>query len=690
MILSPPFLPSDGLTSNDPDSIDPMMDAVDKFELAHHGVYPIAFDRRWHCGAHLQPKYQNDAVRALADGEVVAYRVCQKAIADGQKDVNGGDALNSNLGFVMLRHKTDTGDGRTITFYSLYMHLLDLDSIRKKIGPLPNNPPEVGSSTALPKWLAYPTDGVQSPKGLKVYRKDMLGYPGACHGQSHLHFETFMTESDFAAWFNQSGHAVQLGNKTPTTPASKDYWGHSYFVIPGGQAFVSAPPGAIGTTAPYFPPLQAGTLDAASKLYVAAYFHKGHRYTRAWVEKNGALTLLTPKPVRDTYAEYEYKMYARATALYPSCPSDGYELLRFGRILSEQPKLPPAAQKTWVSVPFEAGKQGYVDISLNTIQKLSDADFPFFMGWQEIEEGNTPFSQDGLCDQDELRKMVAVVEDLETPADRLREGFEQEDKLAAYIHTHAEVRAKLRGLICHAPSEWDASANEARHKPLKDPDGFFGRRKDIDPYGYDKFMAFHTQFQFMEQTPLGGGKKFWFFHPLAFLRHFRKCGWLNQTEIASTLPKHMFYTTSGAIRTAITTTGPTYTLTHNDAESRIAKFVIELNRCMRKYLGVDKKRVGIFLAQILLETAQWRNLGGSRRLLHEWGFGQYSSANPATQYYTVFYGRGIAQLTWAGNYRDYGTFAAIPNHIAAYTERLTPASPRITSSSLHYHIEPKR
>ncbi|UIF91550.1 M23 family metallopeptidase [Cupriavidus sp. UYPR2.512] len=530
MIISPPFLPAEVLQSTDRAKTDPMMDLVDQYELGHHGVYPIAFDRRWHRGAHLAPSFQNEPVRAIADGEVVAYRVSQRPICDGKKNSDGSDSLNSNTGFVLLRHATDTGEGRTITFYSLYMHLRDLDGIRNAVGPLPNNPPETGSSTVLPEWLSNSIDGVQVPKNLKVYRKDMLGYAGACHGQPHLHFEIFMTEGDFRAWFEQSGHVVELGSRNPTTPASKDYWGHSYFVIPGGQVFVSKPPNAVGTAAAYFPPLQSGTLDTGSKLYVEAYFHKGQRYTRSWVEMAGTLMPLTPAPVPDTYADYEYKMYERATALYPQCPSDGYELLRFGRILNDHPTLPAAAQQTWVAATFEAGKQGYIDISQPAIQKLSDADFPFFMGWQKIEEGNTPFSQDGICDYDALRKIVAVVEDAETSAERVRPAHEQEAKLAAYIAHHREVREKFRGFVCQAPSEWDASGNEARYKRLKDPDGFFGKRKELDPNGYDDFIRFLKRFQFLEKTSLGGGKKFWFFHPLAFIRHFRKCGWLSQND----------------------------------------------------------------------------------------------------------------------------------------------------------------
>ena len=36
---------------------------------------------------------------------------------------------------------------------------------------------------------------------------------------------------------------------------------------------------------------------------------------------------LTAAPVKDRYGEYEYKLYQRATSLYPACPSDGYVTL---------------------------------------------------------------------------------------------------------------------------------------------------------------------------------------------------------------------------------------------------------------------------------------------------------------------------------------------------------------------------
>ncbi|WP_233425622.1 M23 family metallopeptidase [Paraburkholderia kururiensis] len=199
-----------------------MMDTVDQFEIGHHGVWPVTFDRRFHCGIHLDPGEQAEPVRAIADGEVVAYRVCRNAISDGRTDPATGHAvLNSNAGFVLLQHKTDTGDGRAITYYSLYMHLLDMTGL-EQIVPQPNHPPQTGSPNALPGWLldtAGGKDGVVQPGGgTKVYRKDLLGYVGQHQGVRHLHFEIFMTEADFTAWFDQGATGFSAARRIRSSP----------------------------------------------------------------------------------------------------------------------------------------------------------------------------------------------------------------------------------------------------------------------------------------------------------------------------------------------------------------------------------------------------------------------------------------------------------------------------------------
>ncbi|MCG5071901.1 hypothetical protein [Paraburkholderia tagetis] len=87
------------------------------------------------------------------------------------------------------------------------------------MAPQPNDPPETGTPNALPRWLldtAGGKDGVAQPGGTKkVYRKDMLGYVGKHQDVQHLHFEVFMADADFTAWFDQAGHKVQIGEKDP-------------------------------------------------------------------------------------------------------------------------------------------------------------------------------------------------------------------------------------------------------------------------------------------------------------------------------------------------------------------------------------------------------------------------------------------------------------------------------------------
>jgi len=529
MIISPPFLPAAGAASSNPDAPDPMMDAVDQLELAH-GIYPIAFDRRWHTGVHLMPGTQNERVRAIADGEVVAYRVAQKAI-------DGGDgALDSNTGFVLLKHTTETGDGRSISFYSLYMHLLELDAYAG-LGVQVNS---------LPEFLRTPTpEAGQSGGGKKVHRKDVLGLPGRCHGQRHIHFEIFMLPGDFNAYFG----STQLDNKQPATPTHKDYWGRTYYIVPAGQTFLAKPTGTdvhnklhgVAVT-----PLQGGSNDGYP-LHVETWFHNGNKYTNTWkVNPDGSRTLLTPRPVKE--GGYEYDLFARASNLYPSCPSDGYELLRFGRILSDQPTLqdnaintPPGPAPglsgnphpmtqvsscvTWVRITFAEGQEGYVDVNGSGIVKLSDADFPYFTGWTKISEDNSPYSDDGMCDIDRLVKIVGDA----APQSPDAKEHKDEDALSNYVKSNESVRAALRGFICEAPTEWNSAHNDTRYAKLNEVDGFYGKQKDTNPTGYSDFLKLLVKFQFWDKTGIADDK-LWFFHPLQFIRHFRKCGWLSMNE----------------------------------------------------------------------------------------------------------------------------------------------------------------
>lgn len=633
MIISPPFLPASGLTSDDAFEIDSMMAAVANCELAH-GIYPVAFDRRWHTGVHLMPDLQNERVRAVADGEVIAYRVCQKAI-DG-----GSGRPDSNAGFVLLKHKTETGEGRLITFYSLYMHLLELDGY-KKLGV---------SLDGLPDFLQTPSPGevemlpvtpppAQSGNGRKVYRKDALGLVGRCHGQNHLHFEIFMLPDDFDAYFG----GTQLDKRQPKTQVGSDCWGHVYYIIPPEQTFFAKPPNSDSkgkVTAPSkeqlkdvtYPILQDGK-NSQCTLHVEVYFHKGDKFTNVWsVAQDGTRTLLTTKPVQES--GYEYELVNRARVLYPDCPSDGYELLRFGRILSSQPTLAVgAARATWTRITFASGREGYIDINSDAIVKLSDADFPYFMGWKRVSksDNNMPYDNDGMCDVDELKKVVNDV----AAATWLPEEPEDEDFLSEYIKSNDALRAILKGFVCHAPTEWDSGQNEKRYAALNGPDGFYGRQKELNPIGtgYADFLDLLKKFQFWDKTGLPSGE-LWFFHPLEFIRHFRKCGWMQADEMAQCFPRtHLRLKHTNFV---------TESVAWSTAYSRAKDWVGAFNRGARKY-GLDgsKLRLLHFLAHVIPETA-------SLSLVVEGG-AEHAS-------YAPYWGRGLIQLTHLGNYLPYGKF----------------------------------
>ncbi|MBN3833853.1 M23 family metallopeptidase [Burkholderia sp. Ac-20344] len=659
MIISPPFLPKAGFAAPTGTNPDPMMDAVDQFE-GDHGIYPIAHDRRWHCGMHLQSDTKGE-VYAIADGEVVAYRVCQHAVDSGK----------SHTGFVLLKHTTETGEGRTLTFYSLYMHLL----------PLAEYQEHGANAEAMPEFLRMPTGPVSkgqvtqavSGEGKKVRRKDVLGWCGQYEGMPHLHLEIFMLPADFDTYFG----STQLGRSVPTPPNGTDWWGHAYFIIPAGSDFRRLPEKADARNKLHgieFRPGQEGSNTLP--LLVETYFTLGSKYTKVWsVAQDGTRTLLTPQPVEEK--DYEYDLYKRATALYSSCPSDGYELLRFGCILSPSQTLAADARATWMQVNWAADKVGYIDINDSSIQKFSDADFLSLMGWQKITEGNTPFDSDGMCDVDALREIlddatpheVAAVTG-ETPE------IHKARVLWAYVKSNTQVRQQLRGFVCNAPSEWDSTNNEERYARLLDEGGFYhGNDK-----GYNDFMKYLKDVQFWDKTGLPAGQALWFFHPLEFIRHFRKSAWFSKDEFALIYSNSHMSGNASAIREKyrkpLNFSLRKYGLTSNLKQSHFlgqgaveSKFLCGMQETsmvgkvtevavygerINQISEKSEKDLGHWYGEISSEDdpyfrlTKYSSKGGFIASSYSWRFGNCDSEDAQK-----FRGRGFKQLTFRSNYSDY-------------------------------------
>ncbi len=668
MIISPPFLPVRAANQTDDAWLDAAMVAPTSRPQstgAPEGSFPLSSKLEWHNGMHLQGQAGANGqtvVRAIADGKVVYVGKPNKANnnADDAQNFNpfGEGPTWTDNGCVIVEHTTEIGaagaQATEIVYYSVYMHLSEI----ARITP--------AGQTA--KRILQKNDN--------VWRKDEIGNAGQIYshaGQTHL--EICVDEANLTRLIGGRAPAwVDLANiPAPTADGRTDsVFGAIWFYLPASTPTATAEPNNH---------LRSATQPTLNQIiWLKMTYASGACAFESYDNTGRSLGALPAQ------ANAEYNLYTEASRRHKalpsvdkstSSPSGWYELLRFGRNLGRGPaatdKDPlPANAAHWRKVPGADGQPIWADLNAEGTYKFSDADFLPIQGWNFVNDDSTP--DDQRCDSSNLKNLIA---DPDTSNQNRMETTELARRLGVQ-----EVAKRLRRMICRFPSEWNQSTIETRYAFVKELDAF---KENPDAW---KPIAAHMKAISFSDLPTEYIGADWRFHPREFIGYMRRCGWLSLDELVSTFPRYMFYNSNGNPRTAITTNNETYSLTKAVARARIQNHTIPLNKCIRKYIGGDKKRIALFLAQVLLESAQWRNLGGTRRLMHEWGFGQYSVANPATQYYGAFYGRGIMQLTWAGNYKLYGEFRSIQSHQGAYVERLTPAVRRITDTSSHYTFNP--
>ena len=110
--------------------------------------YPVLDTLAWHGGYHQLASGNENVARAIADGKVVYARK--------EFDPVDYDGTKSHKGCVVVEHETEIGNNVSIKYYSIYMHLRQIEA------------------------------GVD--KGRKIFRKSKIGLVGQHQNENKMHF----------------------------------------------------------------------------------------------------------------------------------------------------------------------------------------------------------------------------------------------------------------------------------------------------------------------------------------------------------------------------------------------------------------------------------------------------------------------------------------------------------------------
>lgn len=604
MLISPPFLPAPTAGESDEAYLNRAMLCGEPGD----GFFPISFDLNWHGGTHLKaPEEAGRAlpVRAIADGTLAYFR--EPAPVDTSEDAPLNYSGWTDNGCIVLRHETEIGEGANskVVFFSIYMHLSKL--------------------------------AVKNPtKGMQIYRKDAIGEAGQIYGAGNkIHFEIIADDSQVKNLIGRSERELSYQTKSGRKDSC---WGDMYFYLP---------PEVIGYAEHPSSWTDANNASScvrrpAEDLFVRMSYSQGQCLLRTYTLEGECIG--EQKEDKD----FEYDLYQKAAARFAGCPSAGYELLRFGRVLGPD-QLVPAGAAHWRKIAFPDGA-GWVNLNSSTVTFFSDADFPQWQGWKLVDDDT---DEDSHCQSPYLRTLLKLDEDPLFPPSK---GIAEASKHPDFKHTpvkpeeehvlsksyrikrhNQEIiekessKQKLKRCIFKFPSEWSTNDFETRY-------GWLLLESELGPPmprgDYEKLKAHQISMAFWEDADLKDiGSKHWHFPPKEFVDAFRRCSWLSTAELAQCIPRTFI---GEDHKSKILSRG---NINYSRAYDRAAGIKVSLNKVMRKYLIVTKQRISQFVANALVESgffSQFSELGhGKGKKYGDW------------------YGRGIIQITHEEAYKTY-------------------------------------